>query len=449
MAAVGLAAVLFALSSGCSGSGQAETGAPPTTPPTATDDAAATVLVVPDGPPLSERLSPRLGGQTTAFEEGEQAFNIPARNLGLPDDHRFVEANVVFERNFRESEGLGPRFSASSCTGCHVNNGRSPTAVEGEALGEGFVILSVDERTRTLFGERLETQAIEGETAEGPATVYWQQSIGTYDDGTVYELRSPEVVAAGGWLVPRIAPHVAGTGLLEAIPEDDVRAQADPDDLDGDGISGRTREVVDVTTGAPALGRFGWRAVTPTVEAQTATAFAKDMGLLTGLDPNIADPEVTAERADLAAFYAEALAVPAQRSGDDPDVRAGADLFEQTGCVSCHTPSFTTGRVETRALSDQLIWPFTDLLLHDMGAGLNEPSSAPDVGDTEWRTPPLWGLGLHQVVNGNAALLHDGRARSIEEAILWHAGEAEPSAAAFRALPARQRAQLLAFLGSL
>ncbi|MGI9601665.1 MAG: di-heme oxidoredictase family protein [Acidimicrobiales bacterium] len=443
--------MVFVAMGACSGTDQPES--------TASDDVAETtaggssgsdtVLVVPDGPPLGERLHPRLGGQTTAFVDNEKAFNIPARNMGRPDDIRFVEANVVFERSFRENEGLGPRFSASSCTGCHVNNGRSPGAAEGEELGEGFVVLSVDDRTRALFGERLETLAVEGEIPEGPASVYWQTSIGAYPDGTVYELRSPEVLAAGGWLVPRIAPHVAGTGLLEAIPDEDLRALADPDDLDGDGISGRLRTAVDVTTGEEAIGRFGWRAGQPTVAAQTATAFAKDMGLLTGLDPNIADPEVDHDRAELAAFYASALAVPAQRAADDPDVRAGADLFEQVGCASCHTPSFTTERVETRALSEQDIWPFTDLLLHDMGSGLNEPSSDPAVSDTEWRTPPLWGLGLHATVNGNDALLHDGRARTVEEAILWHAGEALPSTNAFKSLDATQRAQLLAFLHSL
>jgi len=435
---VGLALGLFGLLGACSAEGDDSASA----------DAERGAAVANNDDTLGQRLTPRLGGQTTAFVDDENAFNLPARNLGLPDDHRFVEANFMFERTFSVPTGLGPRFSASSCTGCHVNNGRSPAPVEGEPLGEGFVVLSVDERTRELFGDRLETMAIEGEVAEGPATVYWHTSVGAYPDGTVYELRSPEVLAAGGWLVPRMAPHVAGTGLLEAVPEADIRAQADPDDTDGDGISGRARNVVDLR-GDPALGRFGWRADQPTVAAQTASAFAKDMGVMTGLDPAVTDPELEADRAELAAFYAATLAVPAQRDADDPDVRAGADRFEQVGCASCHTPSFSTGRVGVRALSEQEIWPFTDLLLHDMGAGLNEPSDDPTVSDTEWRTPPLWGLGLHDIVNGNAALLHDGRARTIEEAILWHGGEAEAAATAFKALPVDQRALLLAFLESL
>jgi len=247
-------------------------------------------------------------------------------------------------------------------------------------------------------------------------------------------------------------------GLLQAIPEEDILGLADPDDSDGDGISGRPNLV------AGALGRFGWKANVTTVEHQVAAAFLGDIGITSDLAPNETCtlvqtacleaphggiPEIAAELFDNVVFYAETLAVPARRDLDDPEVRAGARRFLDLGCGSCHTPSHVNGDDENPALAGQAIFPYTDLLLHDMGPDLADDRPDGLATGSEWRTPPLWGLGLNEVVNGHEFFLHDGRARSVEEAILWHGGEAETSKDGFMSLTSEQRQQLLAFLSSL
>ncbi len=271
---------------------------------------------------------------------------------------------------------------------------------------------------------------------------------------------------------PRVAPQMIGLGLLEAIPETSIRAAADPGDNDGNGISGRPNEVWSLEQQRAVLGRFGWKAGSPTVRQQSAEAFAGDIGLATPLVPKsagdcteiqaacLAAPngnsdrqngvEVGRELFDLVVFYAQNLAVPPRRAPGRPEVLRGRALFDKLGCAGCHTPSFTTGPLEGNPhLANQKIWPFTDLLLHDMGEGLadHRPDGAAD--GREWRTPPLWGLGLTQAVSGHTYFLHDGRARNLEEAILWHGGEAEAARNAYAKLNPGDRAALIAFVKSL
>lgn len=248
-------------------------------------------------------------------------------------------------------------------------------------------------------------------------------------------------------------------------------ALADADDADGDGISGRPNRVWSAAEGAVMLGRFGWKAGQATVADQTAHAFLGDIGISTPvLDaawgectatqaecrtaPGGADPvegvEATRQMFDLTVFYARNLAVPGRRDVDDPQVLAGKRLFYGAGCAACHRPKLVTGRDSAGPeQAFQLIWPYTDLLLHDMGEGLADGRPEGEATGREWRTPPLWGIGLTDMVTEFPTYLHDGRARSLLEAILWHGGEAEAARDKVAAMRRDERAALIAFLESL
>ena len=325
-----------------------------------------------------------------------------------------------------------------------------------------------------VYGDQLEDRAILDVPAEGRVSV----TIG--DDQRYlrrrhrpYELTKPTYRVADEafgpigddtMISPRLAPQVIGVGLLEAVPEDVLLDAADPDDDDGDGISGRPNFVWDVRAQQQVVGRFGWKANVPTVEQQVAGAFHGDIGITSSLHPdeNCPDdqaqcdaaidggsPELPDDRLAAVTFYGRTLAVPAMRDVEDDAVQEGSQLFEDLGCTACHTPTLTTGESDIAALSDQEIHPYTDLLLHDMGPGLAD--GRPDFAATgsEWRTPPLWGIGVVDDVNGERFLLHDGRATTFAEAILWHGGEAAAAAEAFRTAPKQDRERLVAFLEAL
>jgi len=285
--------------------------------------------------------------------------------------------------------------------------------------------------------------------------------------GLGYGPMDPEVM-----LSPRVAPPMIGLGLLEAIDEAEILAGADPDDANGDGISGRANQVWSAEHEQVMLGRFGWKAGQASLAEQSAGAFAGDVGISNPLAPSpwgdctaaqddcrnaphgnsgqYDDLEAPAEVMDLILFYARNLAVPERRKVEDPTVLRGKELFYASGCTRCHKPKFATRRdFEVPALAGQLIWPYTDLLLHDMGEGLADHRPEGEASGREWRTPPLWGIGLTEAVNGHTFFLHDGRARSFTEAILWHGGEAEAARDAFATLPREDREALLAFLNSL
>ena len=271
---------------------------------------------------------------------------------------------------------------------------------------------------------------------------------------------------------PRVAPQMIGLGLIEAIPTAEILAHADPDDANGDGISGRPNIVVSDRFGAPMLGRFGLKAGEPSLREQSAGAFSGDMGLSTPLHPspngectaaqtactaapNGADAangglEVSDASLDLVDFYARNLGVPARRDPGAPAVLRGKAVFYRTGCPACHVPKFVTGRLKDQpAQSFQLIWPYTDLLLHDMGEGLADHRPEGRATGREWRTAPLWGIGLTAQVTGHASYLHDGRARSLLEAVLWHGGEAQAARDRVVAMAPDDRAALIRYLGSL
>jgi CxxC motif-containing protein (DUF1111 family) len=325
-----------------------------------------------------------------------------------------------------------------------------------------------------VYGGQLQPFSIAGVPVEGSPRVIYVEVPGEYEDGESYTLLFPEypiedlgygALAPDLRISPRVAPAVIGLGLLEAIPAERLEGLSDPDDEDGDGISGRPNVVWDVSREDFVLGRFGWKAEQPSVRQQSAGAFLGDMGLTSDLFPSAdcseaqpecadatsgGDPEVPGDLLDRVAVYARLTAVPARTGYRDAEVLEGKRLFSQAGCDGCHVARHETGEVSDLVeLSSQVIWPYTDLLLHDMGDELSDERPSFEASGNEWRTPPLWGLGRYPVVNGHDRLLHDGRARGVAEAILWHGGEGEAAREAFRTLPVEGRRALVRFVESL
>lgn len=427
------------------------------------------------------------GGSGTVFNETLSAFGQPARNLPLSQRTDFFVGNALFNRDWvtagastTGSDGLGPVFNARSCSSCHFRDGRGRPPVEPDESFIGLLfrlsIPGTDDDGGPLpepnYGGQLNQAAILRVPPEGKASVEYEEIAGSYADGEPYSLRRPLYDFALNFgpfesdvmVSPRTAPFLIGIGLLEAIDQATVLAAADPDDRDGDGISGRANLVWDRLRGETALGRFGWKANVPTIEQQNAGAFRGDIGVTSDLfpeqnctpvqreclaAPDGGTPEVDQGKIDAVTFYSRYLAVPARRDVQDPTVRAGERLFTTLGCATCHTPTIFTGSDAEAPLANQRIHPYSDLLLHDMGDGLAD--GRPDflADGNEWRTPPLWGLGLVETVNRHTLFLHDGRARGVAEAILWHGGEGEAARERFRTLPAADREALIRFLESL
>ncbi len=432
----------------------------------------------------AEAFEANPGGATTTPRTDRDAFSQPSANLDFAARADFTVGDGVFRTlwvsapsSTTSSDGLGPLFNARGCQECHIKDGRGHPPAAGATDAVSFLMaLSYPDGTQSAYGHQLEDFAVAGLPAEGRISVTYNEQPVSLAGGEVASLRVPHYeitnlgygpLPEGSVLSPRIAPQMIGLGLLQAIYPNDILAQADPDDANGDGISGRVSWVIDMATGETAIGRFGWRASQPSIADQSAVAFANDMGLGTELNPlphgdcttlqtdclaapmgaDEGQPEVDPQLFSLVVFYASHLAVPERRDYDDPQVLAGKELFYDTGCTSCHTPKYVTSNDPgiPDELRRQLIWPYTDLLLHDMGPGLSDGG-----GDGyEWRTAPLWGIGLTEAVSGHTQFLHDGRARTLLEAILWHGGEAQAARDAVVNMTPEQRAALLRFLESL
>ncbi len=426
------------------------------------------------------------GGAATVDVAGRGAFAQPVPGLSGEERRTFAVGNNFFNDNWVTApastdgrDGLGPLFNAQSCSSCHLHDGRGrPPETPDDPVRGLLLRLSVRDGEGALvphpaLGDQLQDRAIGGVAPEGTIRITTVEHPGTFDDGTPYSLAEPryEIVDEAGRPIggavlvsPRVAPAVFGVGLLEAVPADAVEARADPEDGDGDGISGRANHVRDPATGARRLGRFGWKAAVPTVRAQNAGAFAGDIGITSTVHPTqpctavqadcLARPtggdlELDDRKLDQVTFYTSTLAVPARRDVGRAATRAGQRTFGELGCTACHVAELRTGPTDLRPLSRQVIRPYTDLLVHDLGAGLADGRPDGEASGREWRTAPLWGIGLVQTVNRHTRFLHDGRARNLTEAILWHGGEAAASRDGFAALSATERAQLLAFLESL
>ncbi|MEW6273043.1 MAG: di-heme oxidoredictase family protein [Thermodesulfobacteriota bacterium] len=493
------------------------------------------------------------GGDVTVARDDDKAFSQGAPGLDFRGEANFKSGNLLFRGS---PAGLGPLFNTQSCQGCHNQDGRgSAPASPDEPMVSMLLKIGVDAGAGMapdpIYGDQLQTFGVErggpsgglprhdgalprddsplgdGAIGEGYAFIELEEVHGAYPDGDAFVLHRPTYkirdlsygpLADGIAWSPRVAPGMIGLGLLEAIPESDLLALADPDDADGDGISGRPNFARDVLRDQIVLGRFGVKASQPSILQQAAAAYLGDIGVTTSVfragpctdaqaaclaratDP-AEGPEIADVQLALVEFYARHLAVPERRGWDasagtwEPPVGRGRDAFHEAGCSGCHVPSHRTGTAAgsllgdvnlfelvqpatpLAALSGQQIWPYTDLLLHDMGGGCGATAretaeGAPceggaeclhvrrcegladgfpdgEASGTEWRTPPLWGLGLVRLVNPRAGYLHDGRARSVEEAILWHDGEARGARERFMALSREDRAALLAFLDSM
>jgi CxxC motif-containing protein (DUF1111 family) len=436
---------------------------------------------------------PDSGGATTVRIVDASAFSLPAANLPMTRLADFFAGNSFFTNAWVRApasatarDGLGPLFNTNSCQSCHLKDGRGQPPAPGAEFVSLLVRASVPARTaedRALerthgavpeprYGDQIQNRAVEGVAREARAAFAWADVPGRFADGTPYTLVRPKLeLGELGYgpldpevrLSPRVAPPLVGMGLLERIPEAAIEALADPGDRDRNGISGRANRVFDAARRTDTLGRFGWKAGQPTVRQQVAAAFRGDLGITSSLfpeqpctnaqtacarAPSGGSPELADEVLDLVTFYAQTLGVPARRNPST--ARPGEALFRKLGCADCHVERFVTGPDPALPiLAGQEIHPYTDLLLHDMGEHLADgrPEFAAD--GREWRTPPLWGLGLVRAVSRHTRFLHDGRARNVEEAILWHGGEAEAARRAYTALARSERDQLLFFLDSL
>ena len=430
----------------------------------------------------------RSGGKATVFDQTPNAFGIAIPSMSREEKRAFAVGNSFFRDNWVTApastegrDGLGPVFNAQSCSTCHFEDGRAkpPSSPDDPERGLLFRVSvpGTGDHGGVVpdpnYGDQIQDRSIEGVPAEATVVITTKEVHGKYADGTKYTLLAPTyefVNLSNGALdpsvlvSPRIAPAVFGVGLLEAVPDDEITKRADANDANRDGISGRANTVWDAINQKMVVGRFGWKANVPTVAQQNAGAFNGDIGITssvfshqpcTGTEaacstaPTGGDPEIDDQKLDRVTFYTRTLAVPARRRVKNDQVVRGEQLFRSAGCAACHTPTLETGDSDVDALAHQTIHPYTDLLLHDMGPGLADGRPDFDASGSEWRTAPLWGLGLVKTVNKHTRFLHDGRARNVSEAILWHGGEAEKAKENFRKMPSIDRKALLAYLDSL
>jgi CxxC motif-containing protein (DUF1111 family) len=422
------------------------------------------------------------GGQQTVFVSGAGAFSSVFPVLSANKDRVHETGDIGFEATFVSGSdpqhgGLGPVYNNVSCGSCHIADGRGKAPEDGGSLASLLIRISIPgagHHGEPLgvpgYGGQFQPRAIFGVAKEGDVSYTYQYLHGGFADGETYELRQPEITLSNTYttlpgnvmLSPRIASPVFGLGLLEAITDGDLLAKEDVNDANNDGISGKANRVWEVQKSRYSIGRFGWKAGQPSVIQQSAGAYVEDMGITNSIfsiesvygqvQESAANSHIELSDSMLHAvsFYVQTLAVPARRDVEKEEVKAGKALFTKIGCASCHIPMQRTGvNVVFPELSNQVIFPYTDLLLHDMGEELADNRPEFDANGKEWRTPPLWGIGLTGIVNGHTNFLHDGRARNMTEAILWHGGEGAASREAFKNLPSTDRTKLLAFLKSL
>lgn len=438
----------------------------------------------------------RSGGNTSVKKEGANAFSLPAANLPMSKRLDFSVGNSFFRNPWVQApastdarDGLGPLFNTNGCQNCHIKDGRGHPPESGDTHAVSMLVrLSIpamtDEQKKAFirdgvipepnYGGQLQDFALPDEKPEGQIKITYTDVPVTFNDGQVVTLRKPKLMVtdlAYGPMHPdtqfsaRVAPPMIGLGLLESISDETLIRWADETDKNGDGISGKVNKVWDVQANDFAIGRFGWKAGQPNLMQQNAAAFNGDIGLTSNLFPNEnctsnqsicsdlpdgGSPEVSDNILDFVEFYSQHLAVPIRRNIDDPQVQLGEKLFAKVGCESCHKTNVKTEkRDDLPALSEQIIHPYSDMLLHDMGPGLADQRPEYLANGQEWRTQPLWGLGYTKEVNGHTLLLHDGRARNVLEAVLWHGGEAEATKQRVLQFTQQERDALVAFLNSL
>lgn len=432
--------------------------------------------------------NPKSGGAATTLDDTSQAYGNSIRKLSDEQAGKFSLGHSVFSRAWVTApattdnlDGLGPLFNARACASCHSKDGRSAPFNDSGALLGMLLRLSIPGTAENggpkpdpVYGDQLRPFGILGVPGDGTPRVSYEEQPGSYGDGSAFSLQKPSY-SIDGWnygepsaelmISPRTGPSVFGLGLLEAVPEEEILANV-REQPDEDGVAGVPNYVWDAEQQATVLGRFGWKANQPSTMQQTAGAFLGDIGItsslfrkgtctetmtacnaaITGADP---DFELSDQAWQSVGFYMRSLAVPARRNVDDQVALQGEQLFTKFGCASCHRTTLHTGPADAEALANQTIHPYTDLLLHDMGPDLADGRPDFQASGSQWRTPPLWGLGLLQKVNQHSFMLHDARARGFAEAILWHGGEGAKARENFRLAEASDREALLKFLESL
>ena len=438
--------------------------------------------------PTSELGEEFSAGDTTVFDTSPKAFGFPATNLKPEHRSSFFVGHSFFNNNWVVApgstagrDGLGPLFNARSCSACHLRDGRSRPPEASLPMVSMLMRISVpgagphnEPLPDPTYGGQIQGQAIPGVPAEADVCVRYEETSGSFGDGEKFSLRKPIYdfrnlgygpLATNLMFSPRVAPAMIGVGLLEVVPEETLRGFAEQQKREGKGIAGRLNLVWDEQAGKVVTGRYGWKAEQPTVHQQTAAAFLGDMGLTSRLfpaenytsrqdicakQPSGGHPEVSDNILTDVVIYSRTLAVPARRNWSDAKILRGKALFTQADCAACHVPKMQTGACpDLPELSNQTIRPYTDLILHDLGEGLADNRPVFEAGGNDWRTPPLWGIGLVGKVNGHTCFLHDGRARNLAEAVLWHGGEAGKSREHFRTMSAEDREALISFLQSL
>lgn len=396
-------------------------------------------------------------------EEGKERFILGKSFFRIP----WVEAPSATTAR----DGLGPLFSANTCISCHPHNGAGSVYGSSGEISRSLVTRfslknQVDSKNGfvpdPIYGAQLSVNGVKGVPYEGKPTLLYEAVMSIYPDGEHVELRRPiagvkelgyGALHSDAVIANRLAPALVGMGLFDQISDEEILSREDAEDKNGDGISGRANRVFDPRSGKTVIGKFTWKASAPSVRHQVAAAFHHDMGLTTSLFPrkNCTESQkeclnalrgrdvldVTDERLDAVTFYVNHLRLP--KPSANPKGKA---LFGQIGCTSCHTPSMTL-------VNGKTIEPYSDLLLHDMGEELSDGRREFDADGREWRTAPLWGIGKRTLILNQRNYLHDGRARTIEEAILWHGGEAQGAKEKFRTLSHSERRCILEFLEGL
>ena len=419
-------------------------------------------------------------------DAGREAFARPLDGLSDAERERFFRGRSLFNQSWvvapakdDQVDGLGPLYNRLACISCHARNGRGlPPEGADERMQSMLVRLSVagrgphgGPRPHPAYGDQFNEEGIPGVPGEGRIRLGWIESKHRLADGEVVSLRRPRLAFTelgygpiGRVLTsPRVGQQVVGMGLLDAVSAQTLAALAA--ERKPDGVKGRVNRVWNPETAAQEAGRFGYKANMPTLRVQIAGAFLGDLGITSDLHPaqncsvvqsacrqapNGGLPELSTRQLEDVEFYLAHLAVPARRNADSEAVQRGEALFARVGCVQCHRPMLQTGpSPRFPRLAGQTIAPYTDLLIHDMGLGLADGRPDFVASGRAWRTPPLWGIGLTRTISEQERYLHDGRARSLTEAILWHGGEARVARRRFASLPAQERRALLAFLESL
>ena len=455
---------------------------------------------------VPEEYEENSGGNGTVKVSNKNSYSLPMKNLRSDQKIDFLIGNGLFKREWlpapsikASSDGLGPFFNATSCQGCHIKDGRGhppdltlefddsismvfhlsipPQNENDKQLLDTYRVKSIND---PMYGGQLSDFAIEDLLSEGQIHINYEYIPIVFDNGTVVTLSKPIYsiknlnygnLHSDIQISARVAQPMIGLGLIQSISQNDILANEDINDDNNDTVSGVANIVWDYDLNKTNIGLFGWKAAQPSIRQQSADAFHNDMGLSSkhypngsncsdkqiecnryehGNSPNIDDFELSSNQLDLIEFYSSHLAVPARRNHNNEKVLAGKKIFYESGCTSCHTPKFITAKTNySSALSEQLIWPYSDFLLHDMGDGLADDSRAFKASGREWRTQPLWGIGLTEEVNGHTKFLHDGRANSLIEAILWHGGEAEKSKQEILSLSVEEVENLIKFIESL